>query len=110
MLVACGENFTAVVMEKGDLWSFGKGASGQLGLWSDADQLLLALVGVSDEVFDGEAVVMVAAGRDHTACITLKGTLWTWGMKISASWGMATWSRGSALHSWGRRCLAGRPP
>ena len=31
MLVACGENFTAVVMEKGDLWSFGKGASGQLG-------------------------------------------------------------------------------
>ena len=79
MAVACGEGFTAAVMEKGDLWSFGKGAYGQLGLGTDADQLLPALVGGADEVFDGEAVVMVAAGHEHAACVTAKGKLWTWG-------------------------------
>jgi len=42
MVAACGEGFTAVVMEKGDLWSFSKGAEGQLGLGTHADQLLLA--------------------------------------------------------------------
>jgi len=36
-------------------------------------------VGGVDEVFDCEAVVMVAAGLQHTACVTAKGTLWTWG-------------------------------
>ena len=79
MAVACGDGFTAVVMEKGDLWSFGKGRSGQLGVGTDVHQLLPACVGGSDEVFDGEAVVVVAAGYQHTACVTAKGTLWTWG-------------------------------
>jgi len=41
----------------------GSGADGQLGLGTDADQLLPVLVGGADEVFDGEAVVMVAAER-----------------------------------------------
>jgi len=36
-------------------------------------------VGGVDEVFDCEAVVMVAAGLQHTACVMAKGTLWTWG-------------------------------
>jgi len=62
MAVACGEGFTAVVMEQGDLWSFGKGTCGQLGLRKDADQLLPACVGGDDKVFGGEVVVMVAAG------------------------------------------------
>jgi len=84
MAVACGDGFTAVVMEKGDLWSFGKGRSGQLGVGTDAHQLLPASVDGADEVFDGEAVVTVAAGFEaaefmHTACVTAKGTLWTWG-------------------------------
>jgi len=79
MAVACGEGFTAVVMEKGDLWSFGEGESGELGLGTATDQLLPASVGVADDLFDGETVVMVAAGTGHTACVTAKGTLWTWG-------------------------------
>ena len=62
MSVACGLGFTTVVMEQGDLWSFGKGLSGQLWLGTNADQVLPACVGGADEVFGGEAVVMVAAG------------------------------------------------
>jgi len=79
MAVACGYKFTAVVSDQGDLWAFGEGAHGQLGLGTNANQLLPACVGGADEVFDGKAVVMVAAGRRHTACVTAKGTLWTWG-------------------------------
>jgi len=79
MAVACGKRFTAVVSEQGDLWAFGEGTDGQLGLGMHADQVLPALVGGADEVFDGEAVVIVAAGRKHTACVTAKGTVWTWG-------------------------------
>ena len=79
MAVACGRGFTVVVVEKGDLWSFGKGASGQLGLGTDKDQLLPALVGGACGVFDGEAVVMVAAGTSYTAGVTKDGALWSWG-------------------------------
>ena len=87
MAVACGEDFTVVVMEKGDLWTFGKdeyvqcetNAVGLNGHGTDAYQLLPACVGSPDDVFYGEAVVMVAAGHHHTACVTAKGKLWTWG-------------------------------
>lgn len=37
------------------------------------------MVGRANEIFDGEAIVMVDAGRRHTACVTAKGILWTWG-------------------------------
>ena len=75
--MACRGYSTAVVTQQGNLWAFGKGEYGVLGLGSEADQLLPALVGWVDEVFDGEAVVMVAAGDEHTACVSAKGTLWT---------------------------------
>eukprot|EP00277_Geminigera_cryophila_P002326 CAMPEP_0179427482 /NCGR_PEP_ID=MMETSP0799-20121207/13417_1 /TAXON_ID=46947 /ORGANISM="Geminigera cryophila, Strain CCMP2564" /LENGTH=482 /DNA_ID=CAMNT_0021202547 /DNA_START=278 /DNA_END=1726 /DNA_ORIENTATION=+ len=79
MAIACGESFTAMVSRQGDLWAFGRGDRGQLGLSNDADELLPALVGGADEVFDGKAVVMVAAGHRHAACVTAKGMLWSWG-------------------------------
>ena len=82
MAVVCGEDFTVVVTEQGDLWAFGQ--KGVLGRGTDADELLPALVGGADEVFDGESVVMVAAGIKHTACVTSQGTLWTWG---AGGWG-----------------------
>ena len=81
MAVACGEGegFTALVAERGDLWAFGKTDCGQLGLGTDAYQLQPVFVVGADKVFDGEAVVMVSAGTKHTACVTAKGTLWSWG-------------------------------
>ena len=79
MAVACGNGFTAVVPEHGDLWAFGKGDHGKLGLGANAYQLLPACVGRAHDLFNGEAVVMVAAGQNYTACVTAKGTLWCWG-------------------------------
>jgi len=78
MAAACGGCFTVVVVEKGNLRSFGK------GFWSararDARRPGAAgVVGGAHVVFDGESVVIMACGDNHTACVTAKGTLWTWG-------------------------------
>jgi len=89
MAVACGHGFTAVVVENGDLWTCGRNDEGQLGLDTGLDryedamawrnrshgkpQTILSLVGGADKVFEGEAVVMVAAGKAHTACVTTRG-------------------------------------
>ena len=79
MAVACRFGCTAVVTEQDDLWAFGKGVNGVLGLGTNAYRLLPVCMGGADEMFDGEAVVMVAAGHAHTACVTAKGTVWSWG-------------------------------
>ena len=77
MAVACGADFTIALTENGDVWSMGEGAYGQLGLGTTEHQYNPAFVGGRD-VFK-EPVVLVAAGRTHTACVTSKGVLFTWG-------------------------------
>ena len=76
MATACGDDFTAVVTECGELWAFGIG--GQLGIGHDVHQPVPVRVGGREE-FDGAALVMVAAGNSHTAAVSSNGTLWTWG-------------------------------
>jgi len=80
MAVACGVGFTIVVTEHGDAWACGRNDVGQLGLGSQADQLLPAHVG-GRGVFAGEPLVMVAAchGDSYTAGVTKDGALWRWG-------------------------------
>ena len=40
MAVACGHSYTTLVAEEGDVWSFGHGDEGQLGLGNCEDYLL----------------------------------------------------------------------
>ena len=88
MAVACGADFTIALTENGDksnhhhhdVWNMGEGAYGQLGLGTTEHQYNPALVGGRD-VFK-EPVVLVAAGRTHTACVTSKGVLFTWGSEL----------------------------
>jgi len=78
MAVACGDDFTAAVMEEGGV--------AQLVLGRCEDQLLseTECVRGADEVFDGKAI-MVAAGRAHIACVAADGAcVWTWG---AGGWG-----------------------
>jgi len=92
MVIACGYSFTAVVREQGNLWAFGTGNHGVLGLWTDADKLLPALVGGADEVFDGEAVVMCLLDSEiytQPACLR-RGRCGPGVTHNSASWGMET--------------------
>ena len=75
-MAACGHDFTAIVTEGGEVWAWGSGDSGVLGLGNDAHQLVPIKVGGHD-VF-GARVVKVAAGPNHAASVAA-GTLWTWG-------------------------------
>ena len=77
MAVACGVGFTAIVTEQGDLWTFGTGGCGMLGLGNCTDQQMPVCVQENDEVFGAEKIITVAAAHQHVACISDKGTLWT---------------------------------
>jgi len=77
MTVACGPGFTITLTENGDVWSLGEGENRQLGLGTTGHQNKPAWVGGRD-VFQ-EPVVLVTAGTRHTACVTSKGVLYTWG-------------------------------
>jgi len=39
MAIACGEGFTTVVTEQGDIWAFGRGDHGKLGIGTDVYQV-----------------------------------------------------------------------
>ena len=75
--VAVGESHTGIVTEDGDLLMCGNGLWGRLGLGDEHKRTTPTLVGRA--VFDGEAVLMVACGRDHTAVVTEGGGVYTFG-------------------------------
>ena len=55
----------------------GYGRDGQLGLGDDDNRATPTLV--ARAVFDGEAVLMVACGEEHTAAVTEGGGVYTFG-------------------------------
>jgi len=57
------------VTEQDDMWTFGPGMHGVLGLGTDTDQQVQACVQEHDEVFCGETIIIVAAPRLHAACV-----------------------------------------
>jgi len=75
--MADGQNFTVVVTELREVWAWGVGNKGQLGLNAREHQLLPMFV-AGREVF-GARMVMVAAGGLHSAGVTADGMLLTWG-------------------------------
>ena len=74
---ACGRGFTLVVTEGGVVRACGEGHQGQLGLSSREHQLLPARVGGRED-FDAR-MVLVAAGRCHTAGVAADGAIFIWG-------------------------------
>jgi len=69
MAVACGNNFTLVATENGDMYSFGVNSNGQLGDgWPD-DKYKPHLVSREDS-FATEEIVMLAASSCLSAAST----------------------------------------
>ena len=66
--IAAGQSHTAIVTETGDLFMFGAGKSGQLGLFFKFDSTFPTLL--DRALFHGNAVLMVACGIVHTAVLT----------------------------------------
>jgi len=61
---------------EGELWVYGHGGCGQLGLGDHANRLAPTLVG-AQVVFVGSLVLMVACGDSHSLAVTKDGTLCT---------------------------------
>jgi alpha-tubulin suppressor-like RCC1 family protein len=72
---SAGTYHTAVVTEAGDLYTFGYGSQGQLGLGGTEHENLPKLV----EALAGMKVVEVSAGNVHTAVVTAEGDMYTFG-------------------------------
>ena len=77
MMVACAEEHTVVATEGGGVYTFGHGEEGQLGHGDEEDQLAPRRVPAAG--FNGERVVMVAAGGGHTVALSEAGHVFTWG-------------------------------
>jgi len=78
VLVAAGALHTVAVTREGELWVWGFGGYGQLGLGDGANRLAPTLVG-AEEGFGELQVLSVACGYFHTLAVTKDGALWTFG-------------------------------
>ena len=59
VMVACGEDHTAVLTESSSVYTFGRGRDGQLGHGDASDDLLVP--SRVQAAFNGEPIVMLAA-------------------------------------------------
>ena len=75
--VACGYDHTLVVTEEGEMWAWGKGAQGRLGL--NDEQVRLVPTRLDPQHFAHAPISAVAACNNHSAAVTAGGALYTWG-------------------------------
>ena len=83
--VALGNCHGGAITDEGEVYMWGGGAFGELGLGDDVEEsprprLLAAL--------RGRRVVSLACGFYHTACVTDDGVVWTWD---GARWPARAW-------------------
>ena len=81
--VAAGNSHTVAIKTNGELWTWGDGWSGQLGLGDNDDRLTPVRVGT-------DLWKSVSIGTGHTVAVNTKGELWTWGMNSSGQLGNGT--------------------
>lgn len=90
MAVACGSMHTAAVTEDGEVWTWGFGKEGRLGVHpvpgGKHSRRLPVRVGGENEL-GGARAVMLAAGNRHTAVVASDGAVWTWGSAESLGHG-----------------------
>jgi len=73
--VSAGDNHSLALTGGGAVWSWGRGALGQLGHGDDQRQLLPKKI----ESFAGRCVIAVSAGQYHNLALTVDGAVWSWG-------------------------------
>jgi alpha-tubulin suppressor-like RCC1 family protein len=71
--VSCGGYHTAAIKTNGELWTWGSGADGKLGLGNGYTRYTPAQVGTATNW------KQVSCGSYHTLAIKTDGTLWAWG-------------------------------
>eukprot|EP00850_Spirogloea_muscicola_P015173 SM000114S24136 [mRNA] locus=s114:174841:180366:- [translate_table: standard] len=93
--VACGASHALAVLASGEVYAWGAGASGQLGLGTQP--LFQRLAGTTSErlprllrTLQGVKVTSVAAGHMHSACTSEAGELFTFGGNRFGQLGIGT--------------------
>ena len=84
--IASGKSFTLALSPEGTLYGWGRNHKGQLGtgFGMAVDMYSMENVPVpidSDELIN-RTVTKIAAGPNHSACVTSSGELFTWGMQL----------------------------
>ena len=77
-MVACGDDFTVAVTEDGELFAWGDGRDGHLGLGAVLHQQQPARAG-GPELFDNQRIRLAAAGERHLAVVAEDGAVYTCG-------------------------------
>lgn len=73
--IAAGEGHTLVVADSGNIYSFGRGKEGQLGLGTRLD---VALEPTLIEALQHETIVAAAAGTVSSFAVTATGRVYQW--------------------------------
>lgn len=81
--VSCGSNFTAVVTKTGQIWSWGSGESGQLGIGGRC-----TFKDIPTKCDSTETFAQVACGFAHTVAVTSTGVLYSWGFNKRGQLGL----------------------
>jgi len=76
--VAAGRVHSVVVTTEGDLWVWGNGYMGQLGLGDRNNQINPTMIG-TDTGFGESDILSASCGTFHTMVVTKDGSLWTFG-------------------------------
>ncbi|ETV87117.1 hypothetical protein, variant 1 [Aphanomyces astaci] len=77
--VACGLGHTVVLTVSGDVYGWGNGGNGRLGLGDTGDQSVPMQVTFAHVKSELWGVGAVYCGASHTLAITMQGQLYTWG-------------------------------
>ena len=96
-LVAAGWEHSVAVTEEGDVFTWGYGGVGRLGHSDTSNRWLPTKVAAEHfGTHRHERIVMVAAGKAHTAAVGEGGSLFTWGCGIDGRLGLGDRSNRSA--------------
>lgn len=85
--VSCGHDFTVVVTRTGEVWAFGAGVVGQLGIGRVTREPSPTVV-MSACPLTGEPFVEVSAGWAHVLAMTSGGGVFSWGFNALGSLGL----------------------
>jgi len=73
--VSCGAHHTALLTDKGTLYTFGKNENGLLGHDDEENRLVPTLV----EALETINITQVSCGNEHSVALSDQGQIYTWG-------------------------------
>eukprot|EP01130_Rhizamoeba_saxonica_P006354 TRINITY_DN2531_c0_g1_i2.p1 TRINITY_DN2531_c0_g1~~TRINITY_DN2531_c0_g1_i2.p1 ORF type:complete len:606 (-),score=90.28 TRINITY_DN2531_c0_g1_i2:45-1862(-) len=87
-MVTCGNSHTLCLTEGGDLFSWGRGDSGQLGFGTEFDYCEPRLL----ESLINETITYITSGSDFNIAITKNNVMYSWGSNTNGQLGVGTQS------------------